>query len=117
MTVEYPAIHRPHRGRVRRLGESGAPMIEVMELCDVWFEPSKDGCRLIVATCSPRDITQFHVRLKGGVSLKFEHLADVKNQRLFEASLSDLAHAGGPGEQGLSLQLSGPLRRVCRLQS
>lgn len=97
--------------------EMGALIIEAIELCDAWFEPSKDGCRLIVATCSPRDIAQFHVRLKAGVSLKFEHLADVKNQRLFEARLSDLAHAGDPGEQGPSLQLLGPLQRACRLQS
>lgn len=96
---------------------SHAPIVSKMayegfELSDAWFEAANGASRLIVATAYCVEEKEFWVNLSAGVFLKFTHLADVKNQRLFEASQVSLGHAQGQCEQDSSLLLLGPLQRV-----
>lgn len=85
-----------------------------IELCDAWLEPSDGKCRLIVATKAPGQTKEFWVRLSAGAFVKFEHVADLKNQRLFEATRIGSEHGEGPVEPSPLLQLLGPLQRAYR---
>jgi hypothetical protein len=75
-------------------------------IVDVWCEAYRQQTRIVVA-CAFCTSEPFWTPMLGGKVL-FVHFADVKHQRLFEASEWRPADDRDPASPGLSLRLEGP---------
>ena len=82
-----------------------------LDITEAWFDDSGDAPRLIAATRSLGIESEFWAEIAPGAFVLFRHLADLKGQRLFEATSQ--RWEGGQSQSSPSplLQLSGPFRR------
>jgi hypothetical protein len=84
----------------------------LIDFCDVWFDPAGSSSRLMAATTTPETPKEFLVQIAEGTVLHFRHIADIKGQRLFEATQQYSEHVGDQSLPVPMLYLSGPFRRV-----
>lgn len=89
--------------------EGGSQMVRVVKLCDAWFDIVGGACRL---RCSTTGVVEgdFRVQISEGVFLLFRHIADIKGQRIFEATGQPWVSDKDNSLPSPLLHLSGPRR-------